>query len=154
MSWFKKKRQESNIPGTAASPIQAPSPGSSSVLPKLPEIKLPNLPSISNQPRPQPQAAVSARPVPAPPRAITSPPPVRHEIQEKEPIFVKIDKFKDAVESFEKVKERVNEIENMLRRIKETKQKEDQELREWEHEIQIIKTKVINIDSSLFKKIS
>ena len=54
----------------------------------------------------------------------------------KSPVFIKIDKFKDAVEKFEDIKD-----------------KEDQELKLWEQEIQEVKNKVANIDNSLFSKI-
>ena len=37
--------------------------------------------------------------------------------------------------------------------IKVLKEKEDQELKSWEQEVQIIKEKVANIDGSLFSKI-
>jgi len=72
---------------------------------------------------------------------------------EKEPIFVKLEKFKDAVEKFEQIKNKVNEIEETLRKIKGIKEKEDMELRSWEEEVMSIKEKVENIDNSLFKKI-
>jgi hypothetical protein len=72
---------------------------------------------------------------------------------DKEPIFVKLDKFKDAVEKFQQVKEKVSEIESTLKKIKEIKDKEDTELKSWEEEVMAIKEKVENIDSSLFNKI-
>ena len=73
--------------------------------------------------------------------------------REAEPIFVKIDKFKEATNNFKAVKDKVNDIDNMLGKLRELKSKEEQELREWEHEIQMIKAKIDNIDNSLFKKV-
>ncbi len=74
-------------------------------------------------------------------------------IRESEPIFVKIDKFKDAAENFEQIKMKINEVESMLRKIKDIQEKESQEIKEWEHEVQMIKIRVDNIDNSLFKKL-
>jgi flagellar motility protein MotE (MotC chaperone) len=71
----------------------------------------------------------------------------------KEPIFIKLDKFKDAIEKFEEIKEKVKDIDNSIKDIKDIKEKEDQELKTWEQEVQMIKEKVANIDCSLFSKI-
>jgi len=79
-------------------------------------------------------------------------PPMETSMQ-SEPIFVKIDKFKTAVDNFDKVKEKVGDIEDMLHKIKSIREKEDQELKEWEHEVQMIRSRVENIDNSLFKKV-
>jgi hypothetical protein len=74
-------------------------------------------------------------------------------VSEKQPVFIKLDKFQDAVKKFEEIKSKVSEIENSLTKIKEIKEREEQELKAWEQEMQIIKDKVGNIDSSLFNKI-
>lgn len=74
--------------------------------------------------------------------------------QEKdEPIFVKIDKFHDALDNFNKIKEKVLEIENELKNINEIKNREEEELKEWESEIQSIKARMNAIDNSLFSRI-
>ncbi len=72
--------------------------------------------------------------------------------REAEPIFVKLDKFKYAVENFEKVREKVGDIGKMLEQIKEIREKEDAELRSWEENLRSIKLKIESIDNSLFKK--
>ena len=71
----------------------------------------------------------------------------------KEPVFIKLDKFKEASEKFNEVKEKVSEIENSLRKLKEIKEKEDAELKSWDEEMQLIRQKVEAIDNSLFNKI-
>jgi len=70
-----------------------------------------------------------------------------------EPIFVKIDKFHDALDNFNKIREKVLEIENELKNINEIKTKEEEELKEWESEIQSIKARMNAIDNSLFSRI-
>ena len=71
----------------------------------------------------------------------------------KEPVFVKLDKFREATEKFNEIKEKVSEIEDSLRKLKEIKEKEDSELKSWDEEMQLIKQKVESIDNSLFNKI-
>ena len=70
-----------------------------------------------------------------------------------EPLFIRLDKFESSLEALEEIRSRVMEIEKVLAKTKEIKQKEDQELDEWEKDIQIIKSKLETIDSSIFKKI-
>ena len=71
----------------------------------------------------------------------------------KEPLFIKIDKFQEAVEKFEEIKKKVKDIEESLGKIKDIKENEDSELKAWEEEIRLIKDKVANIDNTLFSKI-
>jgi len=71
----------------------------------------------------------------------------------KEPLFVKLDKFREAVLKFNEVKDKVSEIERTLEKIREVKEREEQELKSWEEEVRSIKEKISNIDSSLFNKI-
>ncbi len=70
-----------------------------------------------------------------------------------EPIYVRIDKFKSAVKSFQEIKEQVAEVEDLLKEIKDVKKKEEQELKEWEKEIESIKAKMDSIDNNIFSKL-
>ena len=81
----------------------------------------------------------------------TSMPPKRME-SKKEPVFVKLDKFKDSVNKFEEIKTKINDIDSTLKKIKEIREKEDHELRAWEEKVQLIKEKVDSIDNSLFSR--
>ncbi|MBI5148945.1 hypothetical protein HZA33_04670 [Candidatus Pacearchaeota archaeon] len=69
------------------------------------------------------------------------------------PIYVKIDKFKDALNSFELVKKKIREIDVLLKKIKETREKENEELLAWEQEISEIKEKMNSVDAKLFSKL-
>ena len=95
-------------------------------LPELPQFQgegLPELPPLPPLPElrrmepsmraPETRAAVSMAPLPA-----------KASFAAKEPIFVKLDKFKEVVEKFEEVKRKVNEIDESLKRVKEVKEKE------------------------------
>ena len=56
------------------------------------------------------------------------------------PIYIRLDKFKQGLESFGEIKSKVQEIEHLLKGVKELREKEEKELGEWEKEIQIIKS--------------
>jgi hypothetical protein len=71
----------------------------------------------------------------------------------KETLYIKIDKFQEAVERFAEIRKKLSVMEDNLRRIKEIKQKETEELRAWEEEMNSIKNRIGIIDNSLFSKI-
>jgi flagellar motility protein MotE (MotC chaperone) len=71
----------------------------------------------------------------------------------KEPVFIKLDKFQDAVKKFEEIKMKVSDIQNSLEKLRDIKDKEEIELKSWEEEMQSIKDRVNLIDNSLFNKI-
>ncbi|GAI51278.1 unnamed protein product, partial [marine sediment metagenome] len=73
--------------------------------------------------------------------------------KKSEPIFIRLDKFQTAIEIFEEIKTQVQEIDNLLKKTKEIKIKEEQELSDWEREIQIIKSRIDLIDKNIFNKL-
>lgn len=77
----------------------------------------------------------------------------RTNVKKAEALFVKIDKFKSALENFERMKENVSEIEEALRKVKDIKVKEQEELDGWEREIQIIKSQIDSVDKTIFDKL-
>ena len=68
-------------------------------------------------------------------------------------VFVKLDKFEQALKSFEDIKSQLAEIESLLSKIKQVKTQEDQELADWEAEIKQIKSSLEDIDRTIFNKI-
>jgi len=70
-----------------------------------------------------------------------------------EPVYIRIDKFKTAIQGFQETQKRVAEIESLLKNIKETKQKEDEELRKWERELETMKARIDSIDNGIFSKL-
>ena len=70
-----------------------------------------------------------------------------------EPVFIRLDKFQTTLETFEEIKEKIEEIEELLSRTREIKQKEEQELANWEREIQTIKARIDLIDKTIFNKL-
>lgn len=75
------------------------------------------------------------------------------KIKKIEPIYIRLDKFKKGLESFEEIKNKVQEIERLLKGVKELKEKEEKELEEWEKEIQIIKSRIEAIDEDVFSEL-
>lgn len=71
----------------------------------------------------------------------------------KEPIFVKIDKFDEALNNFEEIKKRLHESFELLEKIKNIRGKEEEEIEAWEKEIEEIKAKMFELDKELFSKV-
>jgi hypothetical protein len=70
-----------------------------------------------------------------------------------EPVFIRLDKFEDALKIFEDTKEKISEIEELLKETKELKEKEEKELSLWTTEIQNIKEQIEEVDKDIFSKI-
>lgn len=69
------------------------------------------------------------------------------------PIYIRLDKFKAGLESFDDIKTKLTEIEDLLVKIREMKDKEERELEEWEREIQVVKARIEQIDNDVFKNV-
>ena len=70
-----------------------------------------------------------------------------------EPIFVRIDKFQLAQKNLEQIKERVKEMESVLGKIKDTKLREEAELKGWTEDVEKIKSQLSEVDSSVFNQL-
>lgn len=79
-------------------------------------------------------------------------PVAQNIVRQKEPIYIKLDKFQDSVKSFEIIKAKAGDIEATLKKIKEIKDREDSELAEWESELQTMKARMESIDNAFFNK--
>jgi hypothetical protein len=107
----------------------------------------------------------SENPEPLPPQNPPQqplPPPVSHEPsitapaqpkKVKEPVYIRLDKFKFAIDGFEGIKEKIAEVEKYLHKIREQKRREDEEMQEWEKEIESIKMRIEAIDNKIFSKL-
>lgn len=70
-----------------------------------------------------------------------------------EPVFIRIDKFEEALNVFEDSKEKLREVDEMLKEIKRIRIEEKKELEEWEHNLQSIKSQIERVDKELFSKL-
>lgn len=70
-----------------------------------------------------------------------------------EPVFIRIDKFEDAMKVFNEMKHKVSEVERVLEDIKSMKEKEDTELKSWENELKSMKDQISKVDADIFSRI-
>jgi len=75
------------------------------------------------------------------------------KVKNAEPVFVRIDKFEQTLKTFDKAKDKIMDIEKMLKDIRKLKDKEEEELNNWEKEIQTTKEQIERVDKELFSKI-
>lgn len=74
-------------------------------------------------------------------------------VQEKSPIFVRIDRFQAAAKTLNEIRRQIASIESALSDIRKIKSNEEQELAGWEHEVLDIKAKIDSVDKTLFSKL-
>ena len=70
-----------------------------------------------------------------------------------EQVFIRIDKFEDAIGVFNRTKKKISEIEVALEEIKGIKEKEDRELEAWENEIKSMKDQIEKVDRDIFSRL-
>ncbi|MGV8142355.1 MAG: hypothetical protein ACP5NS_01820 [Candidatus Pacearchaeota archaeon] len=75
----------------------------------------------------------------------------RESRDNKRPIFVKIEKFKESRESLTKIAEKLDQMDELLKMIKDVKSKEDAEITEWERDIENIKARIAFINKEIFE---
>ncbi len=71
----------------------------------------------------------------------------------REPLFVRIDKFEAALRDFEDISIKIKRIEELITEIRELREKEDREFGEWEKDLQVMKSRMDNIDRTLFSQL-
>ena len=81
------------------------------------------------------------------------PVPVHENGPVKEPIFVRIDRFREGLESFRKIKSQVHKIEKMLSNTKEIKKQEQKEMESWDEQLKSIKERLEGLDREIFSKV-
>ena len=123
-----------------------------SELPELPEIYTPAATKIASSP-------IAGKKMTSEVSSSTVYSPVSEEVEEtakaskiKGPVYIKIDKFKDALANFEIVKRKIKEVEGLLRKIRELRAKEQEELGMWEKELEDVKIKLASIDEKIFSR--
>jgi hypothetical protein len=67
------------------------------------------------------------------------------------PIFIKLEKFKETKKSLDEIKKRVSEMDELLKLIKEVKAKENEEISEWEKELEKVKARIHAVNSNIFE---
>ena len=140
MALFSKKKEVAKELPKFESPLFPEIPREKSEFSELP--RLPELPSF-----PREQLRVQ-------PRAFTMDiSETRETSRLKEPIFVKVDKFRDALSNLEMIKKKLHESSELLDKIKSIRSDEEEELEKWSNELNVIKEKVALIDKKLFSEL-
>ena len=67
------------------------------------------------------------------------------------PLFVKIEKYEEAMSTVKSVKEKLKDAQLVLSKLERLKLEEDKEIQTWNRDIEAIKDKMINIDQVLFE---
>jgi hypothetical protein len=74
-----------------------------------------------------------------------------NQIDYKRPIFVKLDKFKEARESLIKISEKLEQMDELLKTVRDLKAKEDEEISGWEKDVESIKSRILFINKEIFE---
>ena len=70
----------------------------------------------------------------------------------KKGLFIRIEKYKEALESVEQIKTRINEVEHALMNLEKMRRQEDLEIERWRRDLNSIKQKLLGIDNTLFRE--
>lgn len=100
----------------------------------------PNMPQLQLMPTNQ------IRPV-----AVVQQPRVMGGMVGAKPIFIKIDKYRDALNNLENIKELCRNADNLLGEINRLREEENAELEKWRSDIGKIKDKLLSVDKKLFE---
>lgn len=73
--------------------------------------------------------------------------------KDREPFFVRIDKFNDARDRFNEISSELKSMEKILMKFQETQEKEKGEIESWKKDITDIKGYLSDVDKDIFNKI-
>ena len=74
----------------------------------------------------------------------------KHEFVEK-PLFIKVDKYRDAMEAIDNIKKRIKEAEHLLTKLEVVKDDEEKELKKFREHLESVKDKLLMVDKKLFE---
>ena len=70
----------------------------------------------------------------------------------REPVFIRIQEYKLALETIQKIKEKIQEAEEIIRNIEQLREKEQYELKNWQNQIIDIREKIMFTEKIIFKR--
>lgn len=147
---FPEFPKESRVPSyeQRISPAEAASI-KQAVAPSVPErLEIPIRKPMARRPAPMPMERPAYR---APAYEAPSAPEERGIQTRGQTLFVKIERYKDAVMKMDHIKDKIIEAEKILAKLDELKSKEDEELTKWHQDLETIKHKILSVDKSLFE---
>jgi hypothetical protein len=72
-------------------------------------------------------------------------------MMKKGPVFIKIDEYKEIIDTISLIKAKINESKNLIKQINDLKNEEDNELEVWSNELDEIERKIHYVDKTLFE---
>lgn len=72
-------------------------------------------------------------------------------MRKETPIFVKVDKYEDVLDTMNTIKAKINDIKVTLGKINELKNNEDAELELWQTTVDDMEKKILYADGVLFR---
>jgi len=72
-------------------------------------------------------------------------------MDEKAPVFVKIEEYKDIVDIMTLIREKLRQAKFLLDKIAELKAQEDSELSTWAKELEDVESRMSSIDKALLE---
>lgn len=69
----------------------------------------------------------------------------------EKPLFVKVEKYRDVVETLKKLKARLNDADVVLGKLGQLREEEDRELAAWQNDLEKIRGQLLDIDRKLFE---
>lgn len=69
----------------------------------------------------------------------------------EKPLFVKIEKYRDVVETLKKLKARLNDADVVLSKLGQLREEEDRELAAWQSDLERIRNQLLDVDKKLFE---
>jgi len=72
-------------------------------------------------------------------------------MDEKAPVFVKIEEYKDIVDIMALIREKLRQAKFLLDKIAELKAQEDSELSTWAKELEDVESRMSSIDKALLE---
>ncbi len=73
-------------------------------------------------------------------------------MKEGTPIFVKIEEYKDVLDTINAIKMKLTDAKDVLSQLSDLKAQEDAEIENWKSELEDVERKMNFIDSSLFEE--
>lgn len=69
----------------------------------------------------------------------------------EKPLFVKVEKYRDVVETLKKLKARLSDADMILGKLGQLREEEDRELAAWQSDLERIRSQLLDIDKKLFE---
>ncbi|MBS3167665.1 hypothetical protein J4216_00895 [Candidatus Woesearchaeota archaeon] len=75
----------------------------------------------------------------------------RVSIEEDKPLFIRIDRYKNAMHTLDTLKDKLEDAEHILRDLDNVRSEEEEKIKSWKRDLQSIKEKLSSIDKNLFE---